>query len=185
MTSRRVRRAALAATGITLAGLTTAAPIGAQPLSGAASPPSNALWAAASHGQLLGVSQINAGDMVGFWQGFLASYHMIACPSALDGHYGTGTANATKALQSFFGLTQDGVVGSNTWGAAGGWLTWSAGTGTYDLWSPSATTTANVEYAHLFSTGVWKWRSPATSDYPTWKNSDSPAINFTNGGTCH
>jgi len=178
-----LRRVATAASG--LAALSAAAAPGASaaPLSGPANPPANALWSAASHGELLGASNINAGDVVGFWQGFLASYGLISC-TAVDGHFGAATVSGTKAIQGFFGLTKDGVVGPNTWGAAGGWLVWSPGSSSYDLWEPASTTHGEVVYTHLLPNGQWKWQSPTTSDYPAWHTSDYPTINFTNSGSC-
>ena len=172
-----LRRVATAASG--LAALSAAAAPGASaaPLSGPANPPANALWSAASHGELLGASNINAGDVVGFWQGFLASYGLISC-TAVDGHFGAATVSGTKAIQGFFGLTKDGVVGSNTWGAAGAWLVWGPGSTGYDLWEPSNTTHPEITYAHVLPSGAWKWQSPTTTDSPNWHGSHKPPANL-------
>jgi peptidoglycan hydrolase-like protein with peptidoglycan-binding domain len=154
----------------------------ASPLSGPASPPSNALWAGAAHGELLGASNINTGDVVGFWQGFLASYGLVAC-SAVDGRFGSATVAGTKAIQGFFGLGKDGVVGPNTWAAAGAWLVWSPGSTTYDLWEPSNTNHGEIIYSHVLPSSSWKWQSPVTND-SNWHGSDYPSISFTNSGSC-
>jgi len=183
MRRRAWRGAAAAAGGLAALGAVSTPFAAATPLSGAANPPTNALWATAAHGELLGPSNINNGDVVGFWQGFLASYGLVSC-SAVDGRYGSGTVAGTKALQGFFGLTKDGVVGANTWAAAGGWLVWSPGTTTNDLWQPWSTTHPEVLYAHVLPSGVWKWQSPTTSDSPNWHGSDNPGISFTNSGSC-
>jgi len=170
---RAWRGAAAAAGGLAALGAVSAPYASATPLSGAANPPTNALWAAAAHGELLGSSNINTGDVVGFWQGFLASYGLVAC-SAVDGHFGSATVAGTKALQGFF---------ANTWGAAGGWLVWSAGTTSYDLWQPSNTTHPEILYAHMLPSGQWKWQSPINTD-TSWHGSDNPGISFTNSGGC-
>jgi len=43
----------------------------------------------------------------------------IANNGGVDGDFGTATTNAVKAFQSSQGLSVDGIVGSNTWGAMG------------------------------------------------------------------
>ena len=179
----RRRGAAVVAGGLAALGATGTPYASAASLSGPASPPSNALWATAAHGELLGASNINAGDVVGFWQGFLASYGLIAC-SALDGRFGSATVTATKAIQGFFGLTKDGIVGANTWSAAGAWLVWSPGTTAYDLWGPSNASRGEVVYSHVLPSSQWKWQSPITTDYPSWHTSDYPSVSFTNSGSC-
>jgi len=177
------RGAAVVAGGLAALGATATPYASAAPLSGLASPPGNALWASAAHSELLGASNINTGDVVGFWEGYLASYGLIAC-SAVDGRFGSATVAATKAIQGFFGLTKDGIVGPNTWSAAGGWLIWSPGTTSYDLWQPSNASHDEVVYSHVLPSGQWKWQSPTTTDYPSWHGSDYPGISFTNSGSC-
>ncbi len=180
----RGRGAALAAGGLLALGATTAPYAGATSLSGVASAPSNALWSTAAHGEVLGGSHIATGDVVAFWQGFLASYGVVACPGGIDGHFTPATASGTKSIQGFFGLTKDGVVGANTWAAAGAWLDWSPGNSSYDLWQPLGSTHPDITYAHTLPNGAWKWQSDITTDYPSWHSSDAPAISFTNAGTC-
>ena len=130
-----------------------------QSLSGTSTPGSNANWAQASHGEVLGTNNINVGDVIAFWQGFLASYTAVACPSGIDGHFGSATASGTRSIQSFFGLTADGVVGPNTWKAAGGWLEWGMGSNGYESWTPFGSSHAQIHYAHATPNGAWKWQS--------------------------
>jgi Putative peptidoglycan binding domain len=137
----------------------------------------NANWVAAAHGEQLGQSQTNTGDVVAFWQGFLASYNQLSCPGGIDGHYGPNTASGTKALQNFWSLTADGVVGTSTWNVAGTWLDFHPG-GAYDTWTPFMSTHIVVTYANVHSNGAWKWTSPAVSD-GNWHGSDTPGITFT------
>ena len=35
--------------------------------------------------------------------------------ASVDGSFGTGTANYTAVYQSYYGITADGIVGSQTW----------------------------------------------------------------------
>jgi hypothetical protein len=179
-----VRGAAAAASGLAAIGAAGSPYASATALSGPANPPTNAMWATAAHGELLGTANINTGDVVAFWQGFLASYGMVSCPGGVDGHFGASTAAATKSIQGFFGVTKDGVVGANTWAAAGAWLIWSPGSSNLDTWQPSNTTHPEVLYGHALPNGAWKWQSPVTSDYPSWHGSDNPGITFTNSGSC-
>jgi len=41
-------------------------------------------------------------------------------PGSIDAHFGSGTQNAVRRLQELKGLSQDGVVGSHTWGSIAG-----------------------------------------------------------------
>lgn len=73
------------------------------------------------HYDVLGVSHVNRGNIVGLWQAFLFSYNQVPC-SKFDRVFGSATAQGTRNLQGFWGLTADGVVGQNTWTEAGSWL---------------------------------------------------------------
>ena len=131
-------------------------------------------------------SNINSGDVVAFWQGFLASYGAVPCPSGIDGHFTATTTAGTKAIQGFFGLTKDGVVGPNTWGAAGAWLVWSPGTAIYDLWqplTPSRTPTSPTPQPE--PNGSLEVAEPVTTDYPTWHALGLPGHQLQpTSGTC-
>jgi hypothetical protein len=179
-----MRRMAAAAGGLAALGAVTTPWAGATSLSGPANPPTDAEWANASHGELLGTNQISSGDVVAFWQGFLASYGAVSCPGGINGRFGPATVTGTKSIQGFFGLTQDGIVGPQTWGAAGSWLSWSPGTSTYDLWQPFASGKPEVTYSHTLPNGAWKWQSVMTADYPQWHSSDTSAISFVTSGSC-
>jgi len=56
------------------------------------------------------LQQLVAG--IGAWNGLSATTGM-----AVDGDFGPQTAAAVKAVQKFFGLAQDGIVGPATWSA--------------------------------------------------------------------
>jgi hypothetical protein len=178
---RGIKAAAVAAGGLAALGSVGAPYASATGLAGPTSN-GNGQWAQAAHGEVLGQSNVNTGDVVAFWQGFLASYGYVACPSGIDGHFGPATAAGTKQLQKFFSISQDGVVGSGTWGAAGSWLTWSPGT-TFDTFQPIGASRVAVVYANVHSNGAWKWTSPVVSD-GGWHGSDTPGISFTNDGSC-
>lgn len=57
------------------------------------------------------------GVQVRHWQAFLVGQGQD--PGGLDGIFGPGTEQATKAFQREAGLDQDGIVGNTTFGAAG------------------------------------------------------------------
>lgn len=179
--ARRIKAAAAAAGGLVVLGSVGAPYASGTGLSGPTSG-SNGNWAQAAHGMVLGQSNTNTGDVIGFWQGFLASYGYIPCPSGIDGRFGPSTAAGTKQLQRFFSLGQDGVVGSGTWGAAGSWLSFNPGS-TFDTFTPIGATRNAVTYANIHSNGAWKWTSPVVSD-GGWHSSDTPGISFTNDGSC-
>lgn len=50
-----------------------------------------------------------------FWLLMASGNYSALSAVAVDGRFGTGTANAVRAFQSYFGLTADGVVGRATW----------------------------------------------------------------------
>ncbi len=56
-------------------------------------------------------------EQVQFWLGQLAEFNTDLPAVAVDGIYGSSTANAVRAFQTKFGLTVDGVVGPATWAA--------------------------------------------------------------------
>lgn len=60
----------------------------------------------------------DTGDEVSIIQYYLAiigRYYDTVPSVAIDGIYGDATTNAVKAFQRTFGLTEDGIVGVNTW----------------------------------------------------------------------
>lgn len=72
------------------------------------------------------------GDEVKKWQEFLNTQ---GYGLSVDGDFGTNTYNATVAYQKANGLTQDGIVGKNTWDKAGYKLTPSSQDFSYDDFS--------------------------------------------------
>jgi hypothetical protein len=179
---RRWRAAAVAAAGLTAVGAVGGVAEAAS-LSGPESPPNNAMWGTAAKGEQLGASAVSSGDVVAFWQGFLASYGNVPCPSGINGKFDANTVAGTKAIQGFFGLTKDGIVGVNTWSAAASWVAYSPYSSTYDQWVPVSTDHPEITYFHVFPSGAWKWSSAATTDFPAIHNSDT-TITFTNSGVC-
>jgi peptidoglycan hydrolase-like protein with peptidoglycan-binding domain len=63
-------------------------------------------------------------DIVVMWQAILWAEELLGS-SDIDGMFGPKTRDATKAWQSRFGLTADGLVGNATWRAADDRLSWS------------------------------------------------------------
>ena len=57
----------------------------------------------------------SAVEQAQFWLNTLAQYESAIPSVAVDGVYGTATANAVRAFQRRYGLTVDGVVGQATW----------------------------------------------------------------------
>jgi hypothetical protein len=108
----QVRRLVLALMVVIAALAVTSSPAGAHGVT--------LLWGQGQY-DVLGTSYVNHGDQVGMWQAFLFSYDQIACTQE-DGIFGSGTAQGTRNLQAFWGITSDGVVGHNTWSTASSWL---------------------------------------------------------------
>jgi peptidoglycan hydrolase-like protein with peptidoglycan-binding domain len=82
--------------------------------------PHDALWDEGTH-DVLGYGGVRAANIVGFWQAFLRSYNLVDC-TGVDGYWGPQTDQGTRNIQRFFGLPDDGVVGSRTWNAASHWV---------------------------------------------------------------
>jgi peptidoglycan hydrolase-like protein with peptidoglycan-binding domain len=180
---RRARNLTIVAAGLASVGL-VAQPASATPLSGPASPPNNAQWGNAAHGEQLGPGGVTTGDVVAFWQGFLASYSSVPCPSGINGRFDANTVAGTRAIQGFFGLAKDGIVGVNTWNAAGTWLDYIPYSSSYDEWTPYNSGRSEITYFHALPSGTWKWSSGITTDFPSLHSSDAPGISFTNSGLC-
>lgn len=54
-------------------------------------------------------------EQIQFWLSELAQFDDSIPAPAVDGIFGSGTENAVRAFQSYFGLTVDGVIGPATW----------------------------------------------------------------------
>lgn len=107
--------------------------------------------------------------MVGVWQTILwAETYLAQCGSAgVDGLFGTTTKNATRSLQSYWGLTVDGKVGNQTWGRADNNSRFESFPGDKSLYYD----------ANRSSTTVWFYRPPSTNVYQiawfgAWRNTD-------------
>jgi peptidoglycan hydrolase-like protein with peptidoglycan-binding domain len=156
----------------------TAAPSGAHNLSG------HRFWNVAQH-DTLGTNFVSTGNVVGFWQSFLLTYHTIPC-SGVDGAFGPQTRNATISIQNFFGITPDGIVGNQTYWYASNWLVQAGSDGfitTY--WEPAFNTGPYYPlYKYIYSSD-WQWQVPGVvapfeQDLPT----NHPSISFTGVPGC-
>jgi len=125
-------------------------------------------------------SQVSTGNMVGFWQSFIAAYGTIPC-TGVDGIFGPKTTNGTKSIQNFFGLTPDGIVGKQTWNAASHWLHAAGNDGfvtTY--WVPNYANSVYPFYAYTYG-GPWRWHVPTvTAPFETLISTNHPAVTFGN-----
>ncbi|GGL70822.1 hypothetical protein GCM10010129_12950 [Streptomyces fumigatiscleroticus] len=74
----------------------------------------------------------STGTWVKYWQADLNAYmHVeLTCrPTlAVDGDFGDATLKATKCIQGKLGVTADGIVGTNTWGAMCDYLLYAPNT---------------------------------------------------------
>ena len=64
----------------------------------------------------VGSRGINTANLQYFLQ-YLSAYYSTIPPVEIDGIYGNATRDAVIATQNTFGLTQDGIVGEQTWNA--------------------------------------------------------------------
>lgn len=62
------------------------------------------------------ISEGNISDYVYAFQTILNDDSYLCGSLTVDGDFGPNTFNAIKCLQKHFGLTQDGIVGPQTWG---------------------------------------------------------------------
>ncbi|NYV73846.1 peptidoglycan-binding protein [Streptomyces sp. UH6] len=62
-------------------------------------------------------------DIVVLWQSILASEEFLTL-GQIDGDFGPATRDATKAWQTRYGLSADGMVGDATWSKADDRLSW-------------------------------------------------------------
>ncbi len=111
--------------------------------------------------------EISSGNVVGVWQAILWSEGYLAqCGSAgVDGVFGTTTRNATKSLQSAWGLTSDGKVGNQSWGRADNNLRFESFPGDKSLYYD----------ATFSSTVLWFYKPSSTYQiawFGAWHNTD-------------
>lgn len=110
------------------------------------------------------------GNVVGVWQQILWADGKLSSECYADGWFGIQTENATKWWQAAEGLSQDGIVGPNTWDRADNNLYWA--------WEGHVRyqgTTHEVGYLRHYSTGgYYWWNPPGGGDSHT----DHPAIDI-------
>lgn len=174
--SRAIKAAAAAAAAVLVAGSTALAGTSeAHNLSG------NLNWSLGTH-DTLGTGSLNAGDQVGLWQSYLLAYNIIPC-TGLDGHFGPQTSDATKAVQGFFVLNRDGVVGDQTWAAASSWMDANGSNGTTTFWKPHNVTGSYHPMYTYKAGGAWTWEVPTvTTPFEQDFSTSHPAITF--GRSC-
>jgi hypothetical protein len=140
-------------------------------------------WQLATN-DVLGQSYVNTGNVVGFWQAFIATYGQLPCQGGIDGHFGPATAQGTRNVQSFLGLAGDGIVGPNTWHTASDWLFKAGGDGfltTY--WEPNYGDNPFATYTYVYG-GPWYWESFGTGPFEQHFPTNHPDISFQSVSWC-
>jgi len=89
---------------------------------------------------------------------------------AIDGYYGSGTANAVKCWQHYHGLTADGVVGPQTWSSLGSALIYHSAAGSYYYYYNQN----YVDFRMNGNTGVWAYGGPYAGSQWTTMNTSVP-----------
>ena len=91
---------------------------------------------------------------------------------ALDGYYGSDTANAVKCWQAGHKLSVDGVVGPQTWTSFMNALSEYTDTGGWYYYVSQY----NVDFRENVSTGVWQYGGPYAGSQWTPVNSSVPPV---------
>ncbi len=113
--------------------------------------------------------EISSGNVVGVWQVILWSEnYLAACGSAgVDGLFGTTTRNASQSLQSYWGITADGMIGDQSWGKADNNLVYVDIPGGKELVYDADRSTREVDFYKPYAAYQIYWQ---TSAY--WHNTD-------------
>jgi len=122
---------------------------------------------------------VHSGNVVGMWQEILSVEFGLG-EANVDGSFGSNTANYTAVYQASYGITADGIVGSQTWNVArlvaGTTISATPCTGCYYDYGGSSDLSL---YWNSGTGGTWKWagqcRGHSTNapndyvptDYPT------------------
>ena len=125
---------------------------------------------------------VHTGNVVGFWQELL-SVDLGLGEANVSGNFGSGTTNHTKTFQGEYGLTQDGIVGPQTWNVArylaGTTISSTPCTGCYYAFEGTNDLTI---YWNSGSGGTWKWggtcKGHAASVPGDLTLTDYPTANF-------
>jgi peptidoglycan hydrolase-like protein with peptidoglycan-binding domain len=91
---------------------------------------------------------------------------------AIDGYYGSDTANAVKCWQSGHGLSADGVVGPQTWSSLGNALSYYTAVGSYYYYISQY----NVDFRMNGTSKVWGYGGPYTGSQWTTMNTSTPPV---------
>jgi len=115
---------------------------------------------------------VDVGNVVGVWQSILYADNLLAkCGSAgIDGHFGSITANATADWQTSNGLTTDGIVRTNTWHKARGFVD-HRGSLYYYIGVGDV-----IEIPFKIVSGNYNFKSPSDT---SWRGTGHPSITFT------
>ncbi|MDT7840728.1 peptidoglycan-binding domain-containing protein [Streptomyces justiciae] len=102
----------------------------------------------------------------------------------IDGRFGANTKYATKQLQKAWGLTQDGVVGKNTFGAADD--KWNASTklGELEFRGAGSTSATKSKLRYHGSRFVFDVYRTSDGKYRIYHNSHWQYASYKNNSTC-
>ena len=138
-------------------------------------------WDQSTVDQLYGGRYAN---IVGFWQAYLEAYNHIG-NCGIHGAFDVPTSVGTQFMQSYWGLTVDGVVGPATWDAAARFVTFMGGDPNYFYWRPAfyqdgaAGTFAQARGGPW--AGYWYWYSGRVIPSGALINTSTNAVSFSPG----
>jgi hypothetical protein len=141
-------RAAMLAAVVAMTVAVSATPAGAHPATGD--------WSG-NHTICNGCT-VSRGHIVAMWQLMLMSSvsGLGSCDSFVDGVFGSRTAAATRTWQRDHLLTDDGIVGRNTWRKAQSYLVYTHTTANnFDVYYYLGGAGPAVDLARHRDTGVW------------------------------
>lgn len=146
----------------------------------ASTSPPDTKWGQATS-NVLGYGYITNANIVGLWQGYLQSVGQLPC-NGINGAFGSATYTGTKNLQTFWGITADGIVGNQTWSTASQWTQYVApdynNQRTFkNLFVASPTTLFHQQKSGVFQ-GYWHWSSINVSPYASDINTSATTVTF-------
>jgi hypothetical protein len=130
---------------------------------------------------VLGVGRTTSGNIVGFWQAYLNQMGQLPCASQ-TGYWNSGSTTGTKNLQTFFGITSDGLVGPQTWDASARWVVYVSSIGGYFQVKAPGNASANL-FGQAGSgapfAGYWYFEGAKFNPTWTWINTNLGTPTFT------